>query len=282
MRDRRVGLRLAVATLVPCGALLAVLTARTGGWFWTWLFDQSQHGFRPFTEWVTALPELVRHDPMLLGLPWMAMLLHRRGRLGADSVKWIGMLAAAFAAAFAAAMLPYAKIGGWLNVLLPVFVLSWPVAFVLLGDLARARDTLRGAPAFGLAVAAIASLQLKYDPAPHVPNPAREEGARKVHALVRDLPGKVVFTTSPFVGVLEGKTNPQPAYQGYIDAELAGISLDYADALDASGADWLVVIAQPGPHDYRAKLAAKFERVRDVDFWFEPLPWAPASVWKRR
>ena len=277
-RDRRTGLRLAVATLVPCGALLAALTVLTGGWFWTWLVDQSQHGFRPFAEWGPALPELVLHDPMLLGLPWMAVVLHRRGRLGADSVKWLGMLASAFAAA----MLPFAKNGGWLNVLLPVFVLSWPVVFVLLGDLARARHTLRGAPAFGLAVAAIASLHLKYDPAPYVPNAARDEGARKVHALVRDLPGKVVFTTSPFLGVLEGKTNTQPVYQGYIDADHAGISVDYADALDASGADWLVVIAEPGPRDYRPKLAAKFEHVRDVDFWFEPLPWPPASVWKRR
>jgi hypothetical protein len=75
----------------------------------------------------------------------------------------------------------------------------------------------------------------------------------------------VVFTTNPYLGVLEGKTNEQPPYQGYFDAESAGMRVDYADALDKSGADYLVVIAKPGEHDYRGRLDAKFEHVRDVD-----------------
>jgi hypothetical protein len=278
-QDRRSGALLALTTVIPSAVLLAALVYATRGWFWIWLVDQSSHPFRPITAWGPALFAFAKHNPLLVVLPLFAAALRRGRLLHADTAKWLGMLVAAFAAS----LLPYAKEGGWFNVLIPVYVLSWPVVFMVVSDLARAIPGRSAPLAIPLGVASLTTYVLAYDPAPHVPSVARLEGARRLHTFVHELPGSVAFTTSPFLPILEGKTTAtQPAYQGYIDAELAGLAPDYADALDQSGADYVIVIARPGKSDYRAKLATKFERLRDVDFAFEPVPWPPASIWRRR
>jgi hypothetical protein len=278
-RDRRTAVRLAGATFAMCAVALAVLAFATDGWFFVWLFDQSRHGFRSADDWSAALGRFAIHAPFLLGLPWLVPRLAARKALRPATVKWAAMLGAAFVAS----MLPFMKVWGWSNVLMPFVVLSWPVGLLFASDWARASPPrAASAIAAGTLVAGAAlSAMLLFDRAPFVPNAERRAAADRLRALVRELDGPVVVTTSPFVALREGKGTEQPILQGYADAQRGGLRVNYAAALDRSGAKWLIV-SPTHDFDYRDELRARFEWVRTIEFPVQWMPDQPVSLWKRR
>jgi hypothetical protein len=198
--------------------------------------------------------------------------LRTDGALGPIQIKWVGLLAAAFVAS----LVPYSKLGGWVNVLIPVFVLSWPVALLLFD--ARRRSAI--------VAAGVILLFLKYDPAAFVPSEARWHDAARLDEIVRGLDGGVVVTTSPYVAVRAGKGTEQPILQGFVDAEHGGMRVDYLEALDKSGARWVITTGRAVDRDIVGLLERKFERERDLDVHLESLSdWdrpPPPTLWRRR
>ncbi len=282
VRDARGGILLLCATGASSAALLGAFCAATGGWFWTWLFDQARHGLRGHDEWSAAIGHFAVHAPFLVALPWFVAEARRREWLRPVTVKWVGLLGAAIVAS----MVPFMKVGGWVNVLIPVFVLSWPVALLLVCDFLHAlpaQGTASRAAFWGTLIAGAATLWLlAFDPSPFVPTTERTERARRLRAFVHDLDGPVVFTTSPFVPILEGKQpNEQPILQGFIDAKAGELDGDYARALERSGAEYLIVGALNDTRDYRPGLRRSFDLVRDLDFGVQTQPALPFSLWKR-
>jgi hypothetical protein len=278
-RDRRGGITLAAATFGFCAAGLATLWLATNGWFFVWLFDQSHHGLRTAEDWSSAIGIFLVHAPFLLGLAWLIPHLEARGALSPSTVKWGGMLGAAFFAS----IVPFMKVWGWLNVLTPFLVLSWPVALLFANDWLRdaappARERI---VAGALVIGAALTASLTYDRARFAPSEERQVASDKLRALVRDLDGEVVVTTSPFIAVREKKGVEQPILQGYADAERGGLAIDYAAALDRSRAKWLIV-SPTAEFDYRDALGAKFEFVRPIDFPVQFMGGQPVSLWRRR
>ena len=94
------------------------------------------------------------------------------------------------------------------------------------------------------------------------------------------------MTTSPYVGVRAGKGVEQPIVQGYGDAIGGGIVADYVDALDKSGARWVITTGRGIDRDLFPRLEKRFERVRDLDVHLESLSdWdrpEPPTLWRRR
>ncbi len=277
----RSGIVLACTTALSSALLLGLLCAATRGWFWVWLFDQARHGLRSRDEWSTAFGNFVVHAPFLLVLPWLVSEARRRSSLRPATVKWVGLLVAAFVAS----MVPFMKAGGWVNVLMPFFMLSWPVTLLVMCDLATtlpvSGTASRGAFWGTLVFGGLMAWLLAFDPATFIPSAERWQGAARMHAFVRELDASVVFTTSPFLPIREGKRTEQPILQGYLDAQSGGVAADYAHALDQSGAEYLIVAAVTGERDYRPRLCPTFEVVRELDFGTATMPPLPLSLWRR-
>jgi hypothetical protein len=284
-RDRRGALILIGATAAACGTVLVALCAATSGWFWTWMVDQARHDVKA-SAWALGVASMVIHAPFLLILPSLLFELRRRAWLRAATTKWVGLLGAGVLAA----MLPFVKVGGWYNVLTPVCVLAWPATLMVIGDLARglgpgaARATW--AVCVPLATAGVILLLLKYDPSPFVPSEARFRDAARFADAVRGLDGPVVVTTSPFVPAREKKGDRQPVLQGYFDAVAAGMRVDYADALEKSGARWVITTGRLADTDAFGEVERGFERVRELDVRIETLSdWdhpPPPTLWRHR
>jgi hypothetical protein len=279
-RDAKSGIRLFLVTVGACAALLAILCVLTDGWFFTWIVDMRNHGFRARPEWSAAIGDFFTHAPFLIAVPWLVLELRRRRALSPTAAKWTGMLVAGFFAA----MLPFMKVGGWLNVLGPVFILSWPVTILLVCDLARAEGatSLRARGIFwgSLAIGGALCWLLTWEKGSLVPTAEDWTNAARLRSVIHDLDGEVVITHIPFAAVREGKTAPQESFQGAADAYNAGLGVDYVDTLEKSGARYLVVATMPG-NDFRPRLRPRFEHVRDLDFRVRALPTCDLSIWRR-
>jgi hypothetical protein len=205
-------------------------------------------------------------------MPFRALDLRARGALEPTVLKWLGLLGAGVVAALVA----YSKLYGWLNVLIPVLVLSWPVSLLLF------RERRLGV----FVVAGVVLFFLKYDRARFVPSETHRADAARLDELLRGLEGNVVVTTNPHLAVRAGKGIEQPILQGYVDAEAGGLHVDYIDALERSGARWVITTGRANDQAIAARLQERFERVRDLDLHLESLSdWdrpLPPTLWRRR
>lgn len=132
VRGPRGGALLAAATVVATAVVFALLQAKSGGWFGTWMFDQRHHDM-DFSRWSLPLADLLRHAPFLLLLPSLVHALVRRRRLRPATAKWIGMLGVAIAST----CVVYVKLASWVNLYVPALVLAWPVTAIVVGDWLR-------------------------------------------------------------------------------------------------------------------------------------------------
>jgi hypothetical protein len=133
-----------------------------------------------------------------------------------------------------------------------------------------------------LVVAGGVLLALEYDPRPYAPTPERWLAARQIHAFVRELEGEAVLTSLPFVAVRDGKSCTQPSLQAYLDVRRAGMNVSLGDALDASGARWVVTSGLQVEAPFLDELAGRFERVRALDLVLYPGGDAsPPTLWTR-
>lgn len=263
-RDRRRGVVLGLVTFGLAGVVFAGFVLASRGWFVVWLFDMSRHPI----AWRSAgegLRLCFKQAPYLPFAFATAAVLGWRRQLRPETVKWLGALGAVIAGA----LLAYSKVGGWLNLFVPVFLLSGPVAMFVATDALVAAgwerpSTQALAAAVGVTLGVILHVE-RYDPTRFIPTAAMGRAAKRFDAIVRDLDGEVVVTTKPFVPIRVGKRANQPIFQAFYDAANANIAVDYIGSLEASGARWIIVSGIVFERELAPGLERSFDRVRELD-----------------
>lgn len=170
-----------------------------------------------------ALNRWLDFAPFLPALPAVAVILALYGLLNARALYWLGLLGAAFPAS----MLPYAKQGGYINNLLPVAVISGPVALMLVGSLVSKSPRRAAAPVGALALfvfaAGSAYLSRRNIPPSFAVTPARRAAAERLIESVKALGPSVWSPHHPFVAIKAGSKVEQVHEMPWVDAWLAGV-----------------------------------------------------------
>lgn len=238
------GLSMAVLS----GALLAGLQIATQGRFWLYTVKNlARHQVRG-SQALDGLRILFEFAPFLALLPLLAILARRRRWLRPRTALWIGMLVAAFPAA----ILPFAKAGGFLNNLIPVALLAGPVFALLVGDVLqglwsspRARAAAEIA---ALALAAAFFVHHRYDKARYIPSEDLWTRAVELNKFVASLEGGVLIPSHPFLAVRNGHTTPQFHDMPYWDAMVGRMrGIDLPGFLKRTRAKWVILSGLEGP-----------------------------------
>jgi hypothetical protein len=219
-RHRRAGLQIAVLTTAFCGLALVAMQFASGGWYW--ILTVALHAKHPVgvPQAIAGVGLCFAFAPFLLALPLLALVLGLRRRLRARTVLWLGVLCAAFPAA----LLPFAKLGGFANDLMPVMLFLGPATVLLLADAVRALPVRWQALVAALTYLALAGFLLMrgWDSRRFRPDATMARRAREVNALVGTYPDGVLVPRHPFLPVRNGIQGQQYAEMPYMDAEWAG------------------------------------------------------------
>ena len=242
VRNFRDGLRFALFTGSLCTTALAIMLAATSGYFWLHVFGvMSSHRVsgRRALEGVLLL---IQFAPYLLALPIVAAFAMWKGWLRSRTVLWLGMLTAAGPAA----LLPYAKIAGYLNNLIPVAFLAGPVFILTMNDVIRGLSPRpRWCAAARWVTVAVASGLLvlhAYEPRTYIPTADMWEKATALNDVVASLPNGVVIPGHPFLPARNGDSTPQFHEMAYNDALNAGVEgLDLPGYLRRGHAEWAIL-----------------------------------------
>ncbi len=240
-RNPRRGLMLGAITGLLGGAGLALLHAVSDGWFWTYCVTiLSGHPIEG-RRFLMAIRSVLGFAPFLPVLPAAFLVLAWRRRLSPRSVLWFGLLVAAIPAG----LLPFAKLGGFDNDLIPVVFLAGPVAGLLWTDLVRGRPVGTMAGTWGrwaaLALAAAWLAWRTFDPGPFIPDADRYRRAARLNALVAGLDGGVIIPNHPFLPIRNGQDVPQFHTMPYLDVIGVGLGEALHPYIEASHAKWAIL-----------------------------------------
>jgi hypothetical protein len=264
-RNRRMGVLLATVTIALCGLVLVGLQYTTRGWYWTYTVTLLQDHHIDKRRLALAARLVLTHAPYLLALPLLVVLLAAFRKLTARTVLWFGMLVAGLPAA----LLPFIKVGGFVNDLIPIaFLLGAATAF-LLSDTARA---LARRPALAAAVRQTAYLAVgsflvlrTYNQARLLPTAAHWAKAQALVARVAELEGGAICSRHPFLPISAGHSNQQYSDMPYLDAVWSNFnSLDLGRYIERSAARYALVSGtevQLSAHE----LAARYQLDGPVD-----------------
>lgn len=222
--NRRAALRMGAAAGMIALGLTGALQIITRGWFVTWTTVMVEHDVDT-ARFSAAIEIVVEFAPYLLLLPPLVALLLWKGWLSGRGVLWLGMLVAAIPVG----LLPYAKMGGYLNNLMPVVFLAGPVSIVLaidlLNGLQRAQEARLQVMARAFVIAGLAALLLsqRYSLDPYVPDAEQRQAAEDLNAFVQSLEGGVLMPTNPYIAVRNGHEGPQSHTVANYDAVFGGV-----------------------------------------------------------
>ncbi|MBW2453610.1 MAG: hypothetical protein JRI68_03830 [Deltaproteobacteria bacterium] len=270
-RNRRAGAQLAVVTTALCGLVLVGLQYGSKGWYWIYTVACLQgHGVRP-DRFVEGMQEILAFAPFLPGVAALAIVLAARRKLSAEATLWLGMLAAAIPAA----LLPYAKEGGFANDFVPVAVMVGPATMLVVVDTVRAlRRWPRAATLARYLLCSAVALLLAlrhYDIEELLPKARTRKAAQDLNQLVAGLEGGVLVPRHPFLPVRNGHATKQVSDMPYLDAWWGGIpGLKLGNYLDRIDARWALVSGTESP----LMAAAMADRYQ----WEETLGWPPAMI----
>jgi len=285
VRQPRAGLKLSVVTGALCLGFLAVLQWSTDGRYWYFTFTALQGHQVEDARLVDGLRQVWPFAPYVLMLPFGFMFLAFRGLRSQRTILWSGSLLMAIPAA----LLPYAKVGGFLNNLIPMVVLLSLTTTFVLADLARGASRLATASRWGGLVALMAFIgQRPLQPSQYTPTPADYRAARELNALVTRLPGGVISPDLGFLPARTGHSNPHFYTMAMWDAIWSGRPKNMAVAVDNTEARWALMHSKAGD-DFSAYIRRKFRFARKVpptarvrmltgapvildDIWERPLP----------
>ncbi len=238
VRAPRAGLRLSALVAGLCSLVLVVLQWSSHGAFWYLTVSSlSQHEVRPAAV-VEGFTIAFRYAPFLVSTPFLLLLAALKGRVGARSVLWVG----AFFVALPASLIPYGKIGAYLNALLPLIVLSGPAFALVLADVSLQRG-LVPALARWAALATLGQTALAHplEPKSFVPDRGMRRAAHELNALVASLEGGVVAPYLGFLPARNGHGNPHWQTMVVYDALWRGEPMNEILALEHSGARWVLL-----------------------------------------
>jgi hypothetical protein len=236
------------ALLLGLGFALAValsvgfLEWRSGGNFLRYVFSSLQkHEVQKGRA--EAGFEIIRNFAPYIVLIPIAMLLGAwKDKLSRRALAWIGMLAAAVPVG----LLPYAKLGGYINNFIGIVVLVGPVALVLAGSLlAKATQRRRALPVEALVLAAVVALythERMFPMRPYTITSAQREGAAQLFKWLAGFGPRTLMPQYPFHAIAIGteieQTHPMP----WVDAWWAGRDVNaFARHAKKVGADHMVI-----------------------------------------
>lgn len=232
VRNWREGLKLTVAALAFCGVALAALDVLTRGRFWFWMFENLASHPMEWHQVVDGLQIVNRFAPFALALPLVFAGLVWTRRSSSATWLWLGMAVVALPAA----LLPYAKNGGWKNDLIPVVVLAIPAAVMMAADVLRTSQRWNVVLRTAFVVATGGFILVRpIDVAAYVPNANQWQAARNLNTLVQSLQGGVLMPQLAFTPARNGQTNPHWHRMGHADLNWGNHRVDE---------DWSVVRAQ--------------------------------------
>lgn len=238
VRNWREGLRLSFTALTCCAAALALLLSTTHGQAWFWIFENlTSHPVEPDHVW-EGLSIAVHFAPFLLLLPILFLGLVVAHRASSATWMWFGMLAVSVPAA----VLPYAKHGGWRNDMIPTIVLLVPCAIAMVADIIRI-----DAPWsrwIGVAAAAAASVFVLSRPVhadTFIPDQERWATAEHLNALVASLDGGLVAPQMAFLPARNGQTNPHWHRMGHADLTWSHHTVDEDWAVERTQARYALL-----------------------------------------
>jgi hypothetical protein len=242
VRDRRSGVLLGLTAATMGGLVLVALQLASRGWYWMLTVS--------FLQNHQLLPErvglgfrmLARFAPFLVPLPLVVGVLAWKRRLAADTVLWVGMLVAAIPAA----LLPFAKVGGFSNDFLPIAFMIGPGTAFIAADLIAA---FRRHPRAELAVQTLifvaggVFLGLRtWDVSRFTPTADAFRRARDLNAHVAKLPGGVVASRHPFLAIHNGHDTLQWMDMPYLDMLWANFTdLNLGGYVDKAHPQWALV-----------------------------------------
>lgn len=260
VREPRIGLRLGLATLAMFLVVLGVLQWRTNGGLWFFTVTDPQKQPVVDAEFVDGVRRAWRYAPFIAAIPMAALLLALRAWLSARSVLWLG----AFVMAFPAALLPYAKTGGYINNLIPIVALAGPVAMFLLVDVVK-RGAWLGALARWGAIAGFALFVWMRPLHAHdyIPSAKLRRAADELNALVKHLDGGVVVPELTFLPAHNGHTNLHWTAMSIISAQWSHRPLDGIAGLERSGARWVILQSQ-GQGAFESYVRSRFRFARSI------------------
>lgn len=234
IRSRRNGLLLFVCTAFGGAVVLGVLQYVSSGWFfWLTVSLLSAHPVEG-ARFVDALWRVVRFAPFLGAMPFVVSIRTLRQRIEPRTFLWCGLLAGAFPAA----LLPFAKLGGFDNDLIPIVFLAGPVAVLLVMDLTKAGSRARF---IALVTASVYLAFRTYDPAAFVPAAEQRARALRLNAFVAGLDGGVIIPNHPFLPIRNGQDVPQFHTMPYLDVIAAGLGEGLLPYIEASQAKWAIL-----------------------------------------
>ena len=271
IRHRRSGLLIALGTIAACGLALVALEFKSRGYYWqlTISLVQDQRVNRQTMK--QGLWLVTRFAPFLLALPVVVGALALRRRASSSMVLWVGL----FAASLPTSLLPYGKVGGSFNDLMPaVFFVGPAAAFVVrdLLDWVQPRERLALLLQSGLFVGfGVFLFARTYDLGRFAPSDATRRHALALNRRIAKLHDGVVAPCFPFVPIRTGHDTLQWADMSYLDMEWSGTrSLDLGDYVDHTHAKWVLVSGRETALTAR-ELARRYVAT-------EPIEHAPATM----
>lgn len=238
VRDWREGLRLSLTALAFCSAALAILLSTTHGQAWFWIFENlTSHPVEPDHLW-EGLTIAYDFAPFLVLLPLLFLGLVVTRHASSTTWMWFGMLAVSVPAA----VLPYAKHGGWKNDMIPTIVLLVPSAISMVADLIRI--DARWNRWLGVAAAAAASVFILSRPVhadAFIPDDGRWATAEHLNAFVASLDGGLIAPQMAFLPARNGQRNPHWHRMGHADLTWSHHTVDEDWAVERTQARYALL-----------------------------------------
>jgi hypothetical protein len=235
----RFGLLLSGATLTLCLLLLGTAQWLTHGDFWFWVVTNLAKQQVNHARLLVGINIVLHFAPFVVALPVVALLLLVARALSARSALWMGSLLFAVPAS----LLPFAKSGGYLNNLMPMLVIIGPVTMLLAIDISNIRWIYSShVVRVGTIVSMITFVALhKLHYQKYLPDANNRQAAANLNNLVRSLEGGVVSPYFAFLPARNGHANHHWHRMGVLDAYYRGESMSESDALENSGARWVLL-----------------------------------------
>ena len=171
-----------------------------------------------------------------------------------------------------------------MNDLTPILVVSWPATIVIVRESPWVPWRVEGSLA--ATGAALLALQV-WDPRPMIPPDDARARAQAFGQLIGTLEGGVEVPSFPFFAVKSGAAGNQISMAAYVDTHGTALATFPGDAIDASGARWLILCGYSGD-DVIVATTHAYRFVRRLDLageaFFEPpdrLQSPGRSLWER-
>ncbi|MBX3229596.1 MAG: hypothetical protein KIT84_04615 [Labilithrix sp.] len=266
VRNRRAGTNLALYTTALSAVVLAALQLKSKGWFWVYTIGLLGGHEVLRARFIAGAWRLFDFAPYLAAMPVVFVALAVRRRLSQRTMLWFGLLVAAIPAA----LLPYAKVGGFANDFMPFALLTGPAALLLARDMGRAFERhprigrgLRYVLFVALALF-LARRSWSHELEKYTPTTENRLRAIETNAMISKLEGGVIIPRHPFVPIQNGHDSPQYSDMTILDAYWGGLpGLSLGPYLDRGRARYALLTRTEQILGMR-EIVARYEYDREI------------------